>query len=249
MANFPPQVQRVIDQGYEFNFGDYLSKGFNIVGKQAVLYMAFTFVFFLILMVSNLIPFLGQLAGGLVLAPCLLAGFHLANRKVDDGQSIAFGDFFKGFEHWSQLLVAILIMFGIGLLLMLPVGLIIGFGVDIDAMAAGDISGFPWWAFLLLLPLIYLGVAWGFSSFLIIFHGMSAWPAMEASRQIISQKWFFFLLFGIVVGIIGSIGAIAFGIGMLFTLPAAYAMQFASFRDVVGMPDEATVSTLDHLVD
>lgn len=248
MANFPPQVQRVIDQGYEFNFGDYLSKGFNIVGKQAVLYMAFTFVFFLILMVSGLIPILGQLAG-LVLAPCLLAGFHLANRKVDDGQSIAFGDFFKGFEFWSQLLLVILIMVGISLLLMIPLFLIIGFGMDMEAVAAGDISGFPWWAFLLILPLIYLTISWGYASFLIIFHGMSAWQAMEASRQIISQKWFYFLLFGFVVGIIGSIGAIAFGIGMLFTLPAAYAMQFASFRDIVGMPEEATVSTLDHLVD
>jgi len=248
MANFPPQVQRVIDQGYEFNFGDYLSKGFNIVGKQAVLYMAFTFVFFLILMVSGLIPILGQLAA-LVLGPCLLAGFHLVNRKVDDGQSIVFGDFFKGFEFWSQLLLVVLIMVGLAILLMIPVGFIIGFGMDMEAIAAGDISGFPWWVFLLMLPLIYLGVAWGYSSFLIIFHGMSAWPAMEASRQIISQKWFYFLLFGFIVGIIGSIGAIAFGIGMLFTLPAAYAMQFASFRDVVGMPDEATVNTLDHLVD
>lgn len=248
MANFPPQVQRVIDQGYEFNFGDYLSKGFNIVGKQAVLYMAFTFVFFLILMVSGLIPILGQL-GALVLAPCLLAGFHLVNRKVDDGQTIAFGDFFKGFDYWGQLVVIILITIGISLLIMLPIALIVGFGVDTNALAMGDLSGFPWWAFLLVLPLIYLSIAWGYASFLVIFHGMSAWPAMEASRQIIGQKWFYFLLFGIVVGIIGSIGAIAFGIGMLFTLPAAYAMQFASFRDVVGMPDEATVNTLDHLVD
>ena len=250
MANFPPQVQRVIDNGYSFDLGDYISKGFKIIQKNLGLFIAFILVFIVISVVLSVIPVIGQLASSLIVSPCLLAGFLIAAKKSDDNQPLEFGDFFKGFDFLKPLLVTILIQAAIMIAVMIPFGLAFYVGGDMNALEAGDPSGIPFWSFILLLPLIYLAVAWGMTSFLIVFHKMSAWDALEASRQIITKQWFMFFLFGIVVGIIVMLGMVALGVGILFTLPAGMAMQFAAYRDIVGIPGHSEeMSISDHLVD
>ena len=113
-----------------------------------------------------------------------------------------------------------------------------------------DIADFPWWSLGFLLPVIYLTIAWTFTPMLIIFHKMDAWPAMEASRKIISKQWVMFFLLSLVAGIIASLGVVAFFIGLLFTIPVFYAIAYLAFRDIVGLPqaEEVTLAS-DHFVD
>ena len=47
--------------------------------------------------------------------------------------------------------------------------------------------------------LIYLAVAYTFSSYFVYFKNYGAWEALEASRKVVSKKWFSFFVFFIVI--------------------------------------------------
>ncbi|MFT5999883.1 MAG: hypothetical protein ACI81P_002342 [Neolewinella sp.] len=69
-------------------------------------------------------------------------------------------------------------------------------------------------------------------------------------RKIISANWLLFFLFSIVTSFISSLGFLALGFGVLYTMPAAMCMYYAAFRDIVGLPESQTGGTvMHHLVD
>ena len=87
------RLQEIIDHGYEFKFGDYIGKAFSLFGKNVGGFMLFMFLFFMILLVCNLIPFLGMIGQILIPVP-LLAGVYIVGNKLDKGEPTEFGDFF-----------------------------------------------------------------------------------------------------------------------------------------------------------
>jgi hypothetical protein len=249
MSDFPNQVEKVIREGYEFKFGDYISRGFDIAKKEIGLNAAFLIVFFVIAAALSFIPIIGQLASSLIVTPCLMAGFYLVVRKIDDDESRTFGDYFKGFDYLSPLLVAALIQMGIFLALFIPIGVVAFLSIDAMDISSEPSFGIIIGAFALMIPIIYLGISWSFTPFLIIFHEMKAWSAMEASRKIIGKNWFMFFFFGIVVALIVALGMLGLFIALLFTIPAGICMNFAAFRDIVGMPNDGENDILDHLIE
>ncbi len=72
---------------------------------------------------------------------------------------------------------------------------------------------------LLVLPGIYLMVAYYMALPLVVEKGLSPWQAMEVSRKTISRRWFRMLGFFIVASIIITISIIPLGIGLIWTLP------------------------------
>jgi len=250
MSDFPNQIEKVIREGYEFKFGDYISRGFDIAKKSIGMNAAFFIIFIVISIVLSFVPFIGQLASSLIITPCLMAGFHLVTRKADDDENRTFGDYFKGFDYLSPLMVAALIQMGIYLALLIPIGLVAFLGMDMFVSLESEPSaGMLIGIFLLMIPFLYLAISWSFSPFLIIFHKMKAWPAMEASRKIISQKWFMFLFLAITIAFIVLLGMLGLFIALLFTIPAGICMSFAAFRDIVGMPEDGEDDIIDHLIE
>lgn len=248
MTRTPEQVALATNKPYSFNLGEYISQGFNIISKNPGLFIAFAFVYMLILIVCQVIPLLGPIAS-FVATPCLTAGFYLAANKQEQGKSIEFGDFFKGFDFIGQLMLIAVIQMGLMIVMMIPIGIMMFMSIS---MMSGDETPFLMIGliFLLMLPVVYLFISWGFAPFLILFHKMEAWPAMEASRKIISSNWFMFFLFSIVTSFITMLGFLALGFGILYTMPAVMCMYYAAFRDIVGLPESHTGGTLmDHLVD
>ncbi|MTB52339.1 BPSS1780 family membrane protein [Lewinella sp. W8] len=237
MNYIPNQVQRAIDQDYNFRFSDYISQGFDIVKSNLGLFMGYTALFFIIVSIIGVIPFLGTL-GTLVVSPCLTVGFYLAAKKTEYRQHLEFSDFFKGFDYLGPLVVAALIQFGIIMAIMIPFFAAIFLTMDVNGLDNGDLGAFPWWAFILIIPIIYLAISWSFAPLLIVFQKMKAWDALEASRKIISKQWFVFFGFILLVGLLGSLGLIILLIGILFTYPVYMASVYAAFRDIVGLPDE-----------
>ena len=75
---------------------------------------------------------------------------------------------------------------------------------------------------LLILPGIYLSIAYVFTLPLIADKGMGVWEAMELSRKAVTKHWFkvfglFFLL-----SLIMTLGALAFGIGLIWAVPLLF---------------------------
>lgn len=75
---------------------------------------------------------------------------------------------------------------------------------------------------LLILPGIYLSIAYIFTLPLIADKGMDVWEAMELSRKSVTKHWFkvfglFFLL-----SLIMALGALALGIGLIWAVPLLF---------------------------
>lgn len=75
---------------------------------------------------------------------------------------------------------------------------------------------------LLVLPGIYLSIAYIFTLPLIADKGMDVWEAMEFSRKTVTKHWFkvFGLLF--LLSLIFLAGAIVFGIGLIWAIPLMF---------------------------
>ena len=114
--------------------------------------------------------------------------------------------FFKGFDFFVQLLLYSLIT---GIFVF--VGLI-----------------------LLIIPGIYLAVAYTFVPLFIVFGKMEFWDGMEFSRKLITKKWWNIFGFLILLMLINIAGTLAFFVGLLFTIPLTYCAIYAAFDDIVG---------------
>lgn len=75
---------------------------------------------------------------------------------------------------------------------------------------------------LLVLPGIYLSVAYVFTIPLIVDRGMDVWDAMERSRKTVTQHWFkiFGLTFLLGIGMVA--GVLTFGIGLIWAVPLVF---------------------------
>jgi hypothetical protein len=236
------KIDRIIAEGYDFRFGDYIGKGFNLFQKEAGMFIGFTVVFFMLYFVIALVPFIGIFADGLVVMPALIVGMYLVSHKTDIGQRAEFGDFFKGFDFTGQLAIATLVMWLIMCIAMAPLlfmywkyGMFdwyMDFIRNPADFASNQPPRLPGWVFLLELPAIFLGLAYSWTYLFIAFYKMEFWDALEASRRLITKKWFHFFAFMLVVGMILAAGFILFCIGILVTFPAAMCMTYAAFADV-----------------
>lgn len=77
--------------------------------------------------------------------------------------------------------------------------------------------------YLLIVPGIYLFIAYFFTIPFLINRPLNIWQAMEASRLIITKKWLQFLSLILILLSINVLGALLFGLGLLVTIPFTYA--------------------------
>jgi uncharacterized membrane protein len=88
--------------------------------------------------------------------------------------------------------------------------------------------------FCLILPGIYLAVAYTFSSILAVDKGLGFWESMETSRKVITRNWwrvFGLLLLAIPVFILG---ALALGIGIFVAIPLVFGAIAYAYEDLCG---------------
>lgn len=229
------RIREIQTRGYDFAFGTYIERGFHIFGQQAGLFIAFTLVYLAILGFSNIIPFVGPLGANIILSPCLMAGYYLVAQKINAGErQIEFGDFFKGFDHLGKLAVVAVFTSLILAASMIPFGIFV-----FASLFSGDLTPtFSPGVFLLLIPPIYLAISYAAAPFFAVFYNMEAWEAMEASRKVISKKWFTVFLFAIVLGLIASLGFVVLFVGILVAIPVIALAQYEAFSDIMQLEQE-----------
>ena len=144
--------------------------------------------------------------GSVLVSGPLTAGFYIVANKISKGEPYEFGTFFKGFDFFVPLLLWTLIG-----------------GVFI---ALGLVA--------LIVPGIYLAVAYTFVPFFIVFGKMEFWDGMEFSRKLVTKKWWNIFGFVLLLMLINIAGALAFLVGLLFTIPLTYCAIYVAFEDIVG---------------
>lgn len=198
------------EKGYEFKFGEYISRGFELFKANIGGFILFTLLYFVISAVAGLIPFVGGLISTIVLQPALIAGYFVVGKKIHHGEPYEFNDFFKGFEVIKDLSIAKLLI--------------------IIFVLAGTV--------LLVLPGIYLAVAYSAIIPIILFSKIEFWDAMEICRKLVTKNWFAIFGFIIVIALINLLGVIALIVGIFVTVPATYLAVYAAFEDIVGTTRE-----------
>lgn len=261
MANYPAKIQRLIDEGYSFHLSAYISTGFNLMSRNTGGYLGYFLLVMLIYVVGSLIPCIGGFALAVV-APCLMIGFAHVAHLQEMGQPLNFNDFFRGFDRLADLFITALLTGLLTIAVILPgyillfAGLFSAFGDDFAGANPEELYGeLPamilknglalFGLALVLLPAVYLSVAFSWSAYFVWFFKLSPWEAMQASRQVIQRSFWQVLLFLVVTGLIGISGVIVLGVGVLFTYPAMLLMHYAAFSDVLRLQDSDTDSGAD----
>ena len=100
---------------------------------------------------------------------------------------------------------------------------------------AGFVTGLlTWLGFLLILPGIYLLVAWMFTLPLVVDKRLDFWSAMELSRKVVTKHWFKFLGFGLVLWLLMFAGVLALIVGVLVMTPLVLAALMYAYEDIFG---------------
>jgi serine/threonine protein kinase len=99
--------------------------------------------------------------------------------------------------------------------------------------------------FCLILPGIYLMVAWTFTLPLIMDKGLDFWSAMELSRKIVTKHWWKFFGFVIFLVLLKLAGLMVCLVGVFITVPIAQAALMYAYEDIFGgVAPAATVPPL-----
>ncbi|RLA22893.1 MAG: hypothetical protein DRQ62_07205 [Gammaproteobacteria bacterium] len=88
---------------------------------------------------------------------------------------------------------------------------------------------------LLIIPGIYLSIAYMFTFPLIVEKNMDFWQAMETSRKGVHQHWFKVFFTGALMVIIYLISTIPLGLGLIWTIPMFVALQGVLYRRIFGI--------------
>jgi len=147
----------------------------------------------------------------LLLTGPLMAGYFIMAHQIKTRNNTDFSIFFKGFDKFVPLLLFTIIS-----------SVFITVGV-----------------FLLLIPGIYLSVAYALGVPFVIFYQLEFWDSMEFCRKILTRQWWSFFGLLIVIFFINVAGFLALGIGLLFTFPISYCALYAAFRQVAAASNSA----------
>ena len=233
-------LNAILQRPYTVNIGGFIGRGAELFQSNLGLFVGFAVISIVINVGLAFIPIIGSLVS-LVIGGPLNGGYFIAAFKLGKRQPIVFGDFFKGFQnaYFLQLFLVTLVPSLLIGLCFVPMGV----GIFLTVLTAGGGEPNPVMLILgLILGLaglavgIYLGVSYVFAVPLVVGKKLEFWPAMEFSRQLVGKQWLSFLGFAIVLGLINFVGALLFGIGLLFTLPLSFCAIAAAYESIIGLP-------------
>jgi uncharacterized membrane protein len=189
----------------------YFKTGWSLFKQYPGGFVGFCLLNLAIQLALRTIPYMGAVASFAVTSPLFMGNF-IVSSKLLQGQTPDFRDFFSGFQFFLPLLF-----------LSLVAGIFIGIGT-----------------ILLIIPGVYLAVAYLFASYLVVDRRMDFWPAMELSRRTVTPRWFGYLAFMLLMVCLNLAGASLLGLGLLVTIPLSFCTVTAAYADLFGLQSDYT---------
>jgi hypothetical protein len=187
-------------------FGEWIENGFYLYKEN----------FKILVLASIFVVVISSVTVGILAGP-MLAGLVLLTLELMAGKEPRpeAGIVFKGFDYFIHSFLFV-VVWGISIFI---VSIIIGV-IPVIGQLASLFAVYAAQAFLM------------FGLFLIVDRQMEFWPAsLESINTVKTNFWPFFAL-SAVAGIIGSIGVIACGIGVVFTIPIQGCILAVAYREV-----------------
>ncbi|HEX9684296.1 MAG TPA: BPSS1780 family membrane protein [Burkholderiales bacterium] len=218
----------------------WIAEGFGLFKKAPGIWIAVVVILFVILIVLTLIPLLGALATFLLM-PVFIGGLLLGCQALQGGGELELSHLFAGFKQQTgNLIVLGALAIGGWIIVMLPVVAIAGTGA-ILAVLRGDAAGIAalggsfmlaWLVAVALSLPIYMAL-W-FAPALVVLRGMAPVAAIRESFLGCLKNILPFLVYSIVVMVLGILAAIPLGLGWLVLGPTLIASVYVSYRDIFG---------------
>ncbi|KAF1053375.1 MAG: hypothetical protein GAK43_01432 [Stenotrophomonas maltophilia] len=218
-------IEAALARGYDFSIGDILReasshidgvKGILVVGF--IVYMAviggLNFLFNAILddlLALDILPpyVIGALSGALiagVVSP-LRAGINMLGIRRAAYQPVSINEMFSHFGLFIPLLLTNLLM-----------AVLINLGLT-----------------LLIIPGIYLWIAYSLAIPLAVERKLSPWQALEASRKAVTQRWFKIFGLYLMLGLMFLVASIPMGIGLIWAWPTTVVAIGILYRTIFGV--------------
>ena len=253
----PGKISRLLSEGYDFKFGDYISKAWKMLSANAGTFIVFVLIIVVVSLIAQLIPFIGRPASAIILTPAFSAGYWYLARQADQDGHAELNTGFQGFSELGKIIPVILLKMVVLSVAAIPFILVVGVGLyswyeDLQLNPTTALDNLPTFGligFVLALIPFYFMVSYLFALPLVLFKNMGAWEAMEASRKIVSKKWFAFFGLLFVAGFIAGLGLLLLVIGVLFTASMSSLATYSAYKDIVGFDNEDEEDDeIDHLI-
>jgi uncharacterized membrane protein len=221
----------------------WIGAGWDYFTRSAGIWVAITIVWFVIFVALGFVPFIGGFVSQL-LTPVFAAGLFLGCRAMDEGGTLELGHLFRGFSVNTGPLIlvgALYLAAVIALFIVLALfafALLGGIGVVIQAMQGQPeelIGNLPMLAVVLLLGLaLYVPIlmALWFAPALVALGGLAVGDAVNASFRGCLRNIVPFLLWGLIMLLLGILAAIPFGLGFLVLFPLIWASTYAAYKEI-----------------
>jgi len=218
----------------------WIAEGFGLFRKAPGIWIALVVILFVILVVLAFIPLLGAVATFLVL-PVFIGGLLLGCQALQGGGELEVAHLFAGFKaHTGNLIVLGALAIAGWIVVMLPVVVIVGAGAFLAAIR-GDAAGvaalggsfmLAWLVALALSVPIYMAL-W-FAPALVVLRKMAPIEAIKESFLGCLKNILPFLVYSIVLTVLGIVASIPLGLGWLVLGPTLIASVYVSYRDIYG---------------
>lgn len=214
-------VEKALAGDYRLDIGSVLNEAWaKTKGSKGPIWLAFLLLLLVMIPFSIVPPmvaavfgdmgfiisFVIQLAINLLMLP-IMAGMWMIGIKRAAGVPVSATEIFGHFGKMVPLFLCMAMMY---------VLVVLGF-------------------ILLVLPGIYLMVAFSLAMPLIVEKNMGPWEALQTSRKAMTHQWFTFFGLGLVLLLIYVLGAIlTLGIGLIWIIPLLFVVMGIVYRTVFG---------------
>ena len=214
----------------------WIGQGFSFFGRNAGIWIAITFIYLILLMVSSFIPFATQ-----ILQPMLAGGLMLGLYAQDNGEPLEVRHLFEGFNVCADklaILGALLLGVGILVVVVFMILFFIGFFIALGLKETGApsepaiiimlIIGIP---IVLLVALLLGAVSW-FGPPLVILHKKPVGEAFKLSLIALKRNIGAFIVFTFFAILMMLLTVATLYLGLLIVLPVLFGATYASWKDI-----------------
>jgi len=220
----------------------WIAEGWELFKRQPGMWIGIILLFFVIMVVAALIPFVGGLLLSLF-GPVFAAGIALGCKALDEGRELEIGHLFGGFRNRTGTLIAVGAIYLAGsLVIMLLVGLTMGVGMgammgqaDPESMEALGMT-FLLAMLIMMALLLPLVMAIWLAAPLVVFHEEGAVEAMKGSFSGCLKNILPFLVYGVIMFVLSIVATLPLALGWLALGPVVAASVYTSYRDIYLKP-------------
>jgi hypothetical protein len=196
----------------------------------------------------SVIPLLGSIAATTIQL-ALIGGFFVAGHGLYRGRKVSLSEYFGGFSMVKEFVLITLMLYGMLVLLFIPLGL--GTYLLADIGGTNNFAEYFWimyigvLGFVLALGLL-AAIVYPFALANTIHLYLKAWGAMELSRRVVFKSFGRVALLVIQLFILNVAGGILFGLGLLITIPITFFAIQVAWEQLIG---KQAVPHFDQLID